>query len=537
MARMKLYLLGPPHLEIDERSVTLRLRKAMALLIYLAVTRQVHTRDILATMFWPESSQTAGRASLRRTLHRLTQSIGEGFLDVFADRIQIDYRAEIWTDVAAFETLTRDRIRDERHSPTLDAQDRRAFVEAATVYAGHFLAGFTLSDCPQFDEWQFFRQEELAQALKRVLGRLAESDALNNRPQEALNFARRAMVLDPVDETGQRRLMQLYFQTGQKTAAIRQFNACVQTLKIQLGAAPQPETSALYDRIRAAAAPDQPAEHLRRPKTRYTQSGDVYIAYQVLGEGPVDLVFVSGFISHLEHIWSQPDLSYFYRSLASRYRLILFDKRGVGLSDRVGYPPGLEHTRQDIQAVMASAGSRKAILFGASEGGPAILTFARTCADLVRGIVLYGTMAKGVRSNGYPYALTNDQYDRWLEVMLGAWGSPVGIEYFAPSRADDPDLRKWWAELLRLGSSPGSVRMVLEVLRGIDVRPILADIDRPTLVLHRRDDLAIKAGAGRYLASRIPGARYVELPGRDHWWWVGDKDIILEEVDRFAARL
>jgi len=248
----------------------------------------------------------------------------------------------------------------------------------------------------------------------------------------------------------------------------------------------------------------------------------------------MDLLLVPGFVSHLEHIWKEPQLSAFLHRLAGFSRLILFDKRGVGLSDRVGYAPTLDHTVQDIRAVMQAAGSQKVVLFGVSEGGPASLRFCEAYPQEAHRLILYGAMAKGTRSRNYTFALTASQYDRWLDLMLQSWGGPSGIEYFAPSRADDSGLRQWWAELLRLASSPGGVRLVLEVLRDIDVRPILAHIQQPTLVLHRRDDKAIPAGAGKYLAAGVPHAHFVELPGNDHWWWVGDTEAILDQVEQYC---
>jgi pimeloyl-ACP methyl ester carboxylesterase len=169
-----------------------------------------------------------------------------------------------------------------------------------------------------------------------------------------------------------------------------------------------------------------------------------------------------------------------------------------------------------------------------SEGGPAIIRYAVNRAQSVQGLVLYGTMAKGSRSKSYPFALTREQYDTWLGKLIQSWGSPAGIEYFAPSRAKDPVLREWWAAMLRLGASPGSVRMVLEVLRDIDVRHLLSKVHIPALVIHRRYDQVMRVAAGRYLAEYIPENRYVELDGADHWWWVGDTEVLLEEIKSFV---
>lgn len=255
---------------------------------------------------------------------------------------------------------------------------------------------------------------------------------------------------------------------------------------------------------------------------RFVQSQGAHIAWRTAGEGHEDLVFVPGFISHLELFTEAPDVQRFLASISRGRRLILFDKRGTGLSERVGYAPTLENTAQDILAVMEAAGSTRAILFGLSEGGPASIWFARNHPERVRQLVLWGAMAKGTRTEDYPWALRREQYDAWLDEMIRHWGSPSTLKYFAPSVQDDPDHQEWWSKVMRSATSPEGMRAVLEALRDVDVRSILPEITVPALVFHRTDDRAIRIGAGRYLAEHIPGARLIELPGEDHWSWVGD---------------
>jgi pimeloyl-ACP methyl ester carboxylesterase len=270
---------------------------------------------------------------------------------------------------------------------------------------------------------------------------------------------------------------------------------------------------------------------------KYIASGDLHIAYQVIGEGPIDIILIGGFISHLYAFWEEPSLAAFFQNLASFSRFILFDKRGEGLSDRVGYPPTLEDTMDDILAVLRAVESSHAVLFGWLEGGPTSVLFAATYPDLVSGLILYGTFAKGSRTADYPWMITWEQYDIWLERITNNWGDAINLEYYAPSRADDPHLHQWWARTLRMSSSPGGIKAVLEVMREIDVRDILPVIRTPTLVLHRKGDMAIRVGAGRHLASHIPGASYVELEGNDHWLFVGDSHSILVEIKNFVENL
>jgi pimeloyl-ACP methyl ester carboxylesterase len=216
-------------------------------------------------------------------------------------------------------------------------------------------------------------------------------------------------------------------------------------------------------------------------------------------------------------------------------RLVLLDRRGVGLSDRVGFSPSVEATAQDIHTVLDAAGSRRVVLFGASEGGPACIRFAADHPDRVAGLILFASLAKGSFAPDYPHALHADQYEAWLQQLVSAWGGPAGIETFAPSLAGDASARAWWAGLLRAASSPGAIKGVLEALRDTDVRHLLERIAVPTLVLHRRGDRAVRIGAGRHLAEHIPKARFIELDGADHFVFAGDQQAVLDRIGRFVG--
>lgn len=274
------------------------------------------------------------------------------------------------------------------------------------------------------------------------------------------------------------------------------------------------------------------------PETRYARSGDVNIAYQVLGDGPVDVVFVMGWVSHLEYFWKEPQFARFLRRIASFSRLILFDKRGTGLSDRVPLDrlPGLEQRMDDVRAVMEAVGSSRAVLCGVSEGGPMCALFAATYPEKTVSLVMIGTYAKRMRSDDYPWGPTREQRDAFLELMQREWGGPVGIEERAPCCANDPEFRAWWASYLRMGASPAAAIALTKMNAEIDVRPVLPTIRVPTLVMHRRDDRCLTIDEGRFVASRIPGSAFVELPGADHLPFVGDQDAILDEIERFVER-
>ena len=274
-----------------------------------------------------------------------------------------------------------------------------------------------------------------------------------------------------------------------------------------------------------------------RPETRYAKSGDVHVAYQVIGEGAVDLILVMGWISHLEHQWEDPSLARFLDRLASFSRLILFDKRGTGLSDRVADNalPTLEQRMDDVRAVMDAAGSTHAALFGVSEGGPLSALFAATYPERTSALIMYGAYAKWIRDADYPWAPTRQDHEAAFKAYEEHWGTPIGLKVFAPSVTGDERWRQWWAQHLRLSASPGAGVTLYRMNVEIDIRQILPTIRVPTLILHRVDDRLMNPGGARYMAEQIPAAKFVELPGADHIAWIGEVDTLLAEIQEFLT--
>ena len=266
------------------------------------------------------------------------------------------------------------------------------------------------------------------------------------------------------------------------------------------------------------------------PETRYAKSGDVHIAYQVVGAGLIDLVLVPGFVSHVEGWWEEPLCARFLERLASFSRLILFDKRGTGLSDREAGVPTLEQRMDDVRAVMAAAGSERAAVLGISEGGAMSALFAATYPERTAALVLYGTFAE-FRS----WVPTPQQFEHFLHAIDETWGTGQSLPRFAPSVADDPRIRRWWARFERAGASPGAAMALMRMNSEIDVRHVLPAIRVPTLVLHRTGDVTVDVEAGRYQAAHIPGAKYVELSGVDHLLFVGDSEATLDEIEEFLT--
>jgi len=273
------------------------------------------------------------------------------------------------------------------------------------------------------------------------------------------------------------------------------------------------------------------------PKTQYAKSGETNIAYQVIGNGPIDLVFVMGWVSHLDYFWTEPSFARFLRRLASFSRLILFDKRGSGLSDRVPVNalPTLEQRMDDVRAVMDAVGSKRAALCGVSEGGVMSALFSAAYPERTSALVMIGSYARRLRTAGYPWGPTEAQREVFLDEIRAQWGGPVGLEERAPSMAKDPMFREWWAAYLRTSASPAAAVALTKMNSEADIRDILPAIRVPSLVLHRAGDQCLCVEEGRYTASRIPGCKFVELPGEDHLPFVGDQDSLLDEIEHFLA--
>ncbi len=266
------------------------------------------------------------------------------------------------------------------------------------------------------------------------------------------------------------------------------------------------------------------------PKTQYAKSGDVRIAYQVVGEGPFDLVFVPGFISNLDVAWEEPYRARVWTRLAAFARLIMFDKRGTGLSDRTVGVPTLEERMDDVRAVMDAVGSQRAALFGISEGGAMSVLFAATYPERTRALVLYG--AYGHFSS---WVVPPDMMEAALDRMEKNWGTGDSLRLFAPSVASDETFKLSWARFERLGASPSAVVALMRMNSEIDIRPILPSIRVPTFIIHRQGDVRVNVEAGRFMARQIPNAKYLELPGSDHSLWTGETERVLDEVEEFLT--
>ena len=271
------------------------------------------------------------------------------------------------------------------------------------------------------------------------------------------------------------------------------------------------------------------------PETCYARSGSIHVAYQVMGHGPLDLVLVPGFVSHLELQLEDPRPVRIFERLAAFCRLIRFDKRGTGLSDRTSGIPTLEERMDDVRAVMDTVGSKRAALLGLSEGGPMSVLFAATHPERTSALILYGAMARTAWAPDNPWGRNDEELAARLRLVHEHWGKGLSVAMYSPSLAGNEDYVRWAGRHERAAASPGAALAAIQMNQEIDVRHVLPTISIPTLVLHRAGDRPVKVEHGRYLAKHIPGANYVEFPGDDHTPWAGDVDALCDEVQAFLT--
>ena len=528
---LALRLLGEPAFVASARCVPIALQRGAALLALLATSMGALPREQLVALLWPDADAGVARARLRRLVYRLEALAGRALFDARADRIALR-RDGLRIDLAEFQRAARAAVAGvaEPAGAALDA------VEVWVAHAAQPLLDGVAFGSPTFDDWLHGQRQEQRHLLARLLSWLGGRRLEAGDPAAAGAVAQRLLALDPFDEPAHVLAMRAAAALGNAAGVEAAYLQCAEALRAEFGTRPGPQTEEAYVRLidalrrpTGAAAANAPV-----PAIRFAETPGGTVAYATLGDAPEALVVIGGFVSHIEIGWEQPALRAFLTALARRFTVVLFDRRGVGLSERLGASGTVEAAAQDVRAILDAAGIDRAWLFGASEGGPIALRLAADQPGRTRGVMLFDALAKGARSDDHPWALRERDFDTWLDRLLAGWGGPAGIDTFAPTQQHDAALRAWWSRMLRHATSPQSLRIVLQGLRTVDVRPLLGRLAMPVLVMHRRGDRAVWFGAGEYLARGIPGARFVALEGDAHWWWCGDADAVRRAIVDFA---
>jgi pimeloyl-ACP methyl ester carboxylesterase/DNA-binding SARP family transcriptional activator len=495
-------------------------------------------KDQLAEMIWGEALPRKVAATIESYVSLLRSRLGAARVLVVTEAG--GYRAElcgVQIDLDTFDSLV-------RAAAIAPPAERRQRLEAAVAIA----AGAVLEDEP-FAEWAMGLRRMYAERRLRAMCDLAETCLALEEPQAAVDLAERALVLDPLLERAHRVAIIGQYAIGEEGRALRAYERCRVMLLEELGATPAPATVATHVAILrhedartliadpAGPGADVPVAPPGLTGTRYARNGEVGLAYQTLGNGSPDLLFVPGFVSHVEAAWEEPTYAGFMRRLGTGRRLIIFDKRGTGLSDAVVEWPTFRERVEDMFAVMDAAGSERAVLFGVSEGGAMCALAAARHPERVAGLMLHAVFARILRAPDYPRGWTLERLDDFLDSFEEAWTTGAGLEIINPSLAGNHRYLRWYARYLRLGASPGMARRLMRMNAEIDLTEVLPTISVPTLVLHRKDERWVEVEHGRYVAERIPGARLVLLPGVDHQPWIGETDPVHRAIDEFIEAL
>jgi DNA-binding SARP family transcriptional activator/pimeloyl-ACP methyl ester carboxylesterase len=403
--------------------------------------------------------------------------------------------------------------------------------------------GELLADEPYAD-WLVPLRSLYRERWLQLLLDLAQDELAAGHPGTAVEHAERVIEAQPTRERAYRTLVLAYHAAGEQDRALDAYQRCRRTLDEQLGVRPLPQTERAWLAVLRQERPEVPASALiaggsgaKPPQTRFARNGEVTIAFQTVGDGPVDVVFAHAWFSHMEVGWEEPRYAAWLHRLAQGRRLILFDRRGMGMSDPAPPTVALAERAADIRAVLDAAGSGRAVLFGSCGAGPLTISLAAHQPARVAGLILFGTFSRMMAASDYPAGWTPEFFARYRDGLEQGWATGRGITRSVPTAGDDDALREWLGRLLRLSVSPAAARAILGFGATLDVRGLLGEVTAPTLVLHRDRDQWVDPANGRYLAAHIRGAEYVELAGSDHWPWFGDAESVLAPVERFLDRV
>lgn len=524
-----------PEVWLRGQPAGLKLKRGLALLAYLCETGRKASRAQLSELLWPDAPASTGRTRLRRLAHEVEGVLGVALLEGDADSIWLA-RPE-WASASDLARV-REAAMQLLTSPS-QPRSRESLELLCSPHACSVLDGFSI-DSDAFEAWLAAHRVQQERMVLRALGSIADHLLRTGQPGLAADAAAALVRRDPFAETGHALLLQAQGQLGDAGAVESAYFACADLLRRELGIRPSAQIESAYAKAVAqlgAPADDAPPAASRMPPIRFAESADGVVAFLELGSAQAHrgtLVIVFGLWSHLEVAWEEPVIRGVLQRLASRWRVVLMDRRGIGLSERVADQQMVVGGALDIDAVRRCLGEERIWLFGNSMGGSIAIEYAASYPQHVRGLVLYAAGARGTWAEHYPWAVTGEQLQAWQAKIRSSWGEATSLEQFAPSVAGDEAARAWWARLMRQSASRNSYSTLLSEFAKVDVCDRLPRIQAPTLVIQREGDRIVRAGASRYVSERIPGGQLALLPGSDHLMWFGDTDAVISRLEQFV---
>ena len=535
--RMRAY----PAVRVGGCAMPLALRRGLALLAILCETGHKLARARLCDLLWPDAVADVARARLRRLAHETNQALGVDVVVGDNDALWLDAATAVDSDVERIRRVARQAVT----SPG-DAKSRDALEMLLEADAHLLLEGFEFGS-DAFDGWASQRRSEHHRLVARALQRIGEKFVDAGQPLLAGEAAARLVAIEPLADAGHALLLRAHAHRRDLAALESAYLGFADLLRSELGVRPSPAFEAVYEAARrdvmrapSAELADASSESamlqaaVGLPPIRFAETDDGAVAYLEIGQGPTTMVVLFGIWSHIEVAWEQPTIRAVLKRLARRRRVVLMDRRGVGLSERLTPEQSVPSGVRDIDAVRRALGTAQVWLFGNSVGGMIAIEYAALYPESVAGLVLYGASARGAWAPDYPWAPTQAQLAAWAERLRADWGGATSLEQFEPSRAGDTAARDWWARLLRQAMSRNSLPPLLREFGRMDVRMRLPQLRHPTLVLQREGDRITRTGAARYLAEHIAEARLCLLPGQDHNLWAGDTDALIGELEHFV---
>jgi pimeloyl-ACP methyl ester carboxylesterase/DNA-binding SARP family transcriptional activator len=518
---LQLQLHAYPRIVVGGSAQPVRLKRGLALLALLADARAPLGRQHLAERLWPDADARTGRGRLRRLVHELGGLVGHSLVVADADTLALapGCSVDLLDTGRAIEAVLR------AASLAAAPLDRLLAPGSEAV-----LAGFEI-DAEAFGEWLGARRREHLARLQRALEHAAALAIAGQDGPRCDTIATRLLQLDPCAEGGHAARLAARALAGDSAGHEGAYHEAARVLRTELGVRPSARLEAVYAQGAALLQPQQPPGAIR-----YVDTGRGEVAHASWGQGPQAIVMLWGMVSNLEVAIEEPRARALLDRLARQHRVVMLDRRGTGLSERLGVVPDATHAAEDILATLDHLGIARAWLFGSSVGGTLALDFALRHPERTAGLLLFGTNARGAWAPDWPWAIRPEAFERWLASLTDPAHYAESLRQFAPTLADDPAFQHWYARLLRNAATRRGTAASLHAFQAMDLRPHLHRLRTPTLVMQRRDDRTVPQQAARWLAQAIPGARLALLEGSDHFHWVGDSAAVAARIEAFLRQ-